>query len=837
MYILANMWFTKLIKQFFFWIDKIVYNFISSIYDLLITIARTSVLTQADIADMANRIYKLLAIFMIFKVTLSLITYVVNPDDFSDKSKGVAKLGTNIVISLAMLVLTPYIFNYAYQFQTMILEDNSLATLIFGGSECKNETSFFNSAGDDMAFITMGAFLSPNLSLDDLHECSVLMETTPSDDSCGEDTVKFNAACKTALTEQTKDNPNFDTNTMLNYIGGIENNSLGLLFRQELITATNKGNTDFIMDYKFIFSTVVGVVIILLLITFCMDVAVRSLKLAFLQLIAPIPILSYVDPKSGKDGLFKKWYEMCLKTYVSLFVRLLALYFAVYIISKVADMKLVDIVDGSYQTGFLLSVFVIIGALMFAKQLPKILEGLGIKLDGDGKFTLNPLRKMEKEALGGGILKKPNDMLAKAGKGILKSPFSAASLVGRKAMAGIDSKAHGKGFWNGTKNVKSKMAQAKDKFMEKNLPYSYKAGKDKKEGRDEIALMRSNWKAGSKAIDRLQNAGYTLDHLDGDSNNSEAYTKAGFSGRFKESKMNLDYATERKKLLQRVYNARQIGKSAESIIAEESENMRKYGVSESTIKSETQLSQALDNQTKQVSGLEKVHESYRKQYAEQASLEDQIKFVKYNNPDPTTGDSMEIVKRSSSSSSSSGSSSSSSGSGSSSSSSGSGSSSSSSSSGSSSSSSGSGSSSSSSSSGSSSSSSSSGSSSSSSSSGSSSSSSSGEVHIPEGPSATAEREQQENNDREKEQRREEIRKLKSSLDEEEKKMKNTIEEIEETIIKIENRIYNTSDEAEKEKLKKEKEEKEMQIERYKKQIEEYRKNTNDRISFLESLLN
>ena len=35
---------------------------------------------------------------------------------------------------------------------------------------------------------------------------------------------------------------------------------------------------------------------------------------------------------------------------------------------------------------------------MFAKQLPKILEGLGIKLDGDGKFTLNPLRKMEKEA-------------------------------------------------------------------------------------------------------------------------------------------------------------------------------------------------------------------------------------------------------------------------------------------------------------------------------------------------------------------------------------------------------------------------------------------------------
>ena len=102
------------------------------------------------------------------------------------------------------------------------------------------------------------------------------------------------------------------------------------------------------MEYKYIFSTVVGVVVILLLITFCMDIAVRSIKLAFLQLVAPIPIISYVDPKSGKDGMFKKWYEMCFKTYISLFIRLIALYFAVYIISRVADMKMVDIVNGSY---------------------------------------------------------------------------------------------------------------------------------------------------------------------------------------------------------------------------------------------------------------------------------------------------------------------------------------------------------------------------------------------------------------------------------------------------------------------------------------------------------
>ena len=81
--------------------------------------------------------------------------------------------------------------------------------------------------------------------------------------------------------------------------------------------------------------------VVLLLINFCMDVAVRSIKLAFLQLVAPIPIISYIDPKSGKDGLFKKWYDMCFKTYLSLFIRLLALYFAIYIKSKKSEKKLI----------------------------------------------------------------------------------------------------------------------------------------------------------------------------------------------------------------------------------------------------------------------------------------------------------------------------------------------------------------------------------------------------------------------------------------------------------------------------------------------------------------
>lgn len=396
------MWFLTLMRTFFFALDNIVYNFIPKVYDLLLMIARTSPLSQADIAGVADRIYKFLAIFMVFKVTLSLITYVVNPDEFSDKTKGVSKLAQNAIVSLCVLILTPYIFSYAYQLQSMILEDNALGTLVFG-----EEKSAFNKAGEEMAFITLSAFFSPDASLEGLNECTVITKNVVGDktsfnQSCsGLDSNYDPLSTEIGLYKKTINNEeNFSQTTLKNYVAGVEGKSLGMMFRKEMAIASDK-DKNYIMDYQWLISTAVGVIILLLLVTYCMDIAVRSIKLAFLQLIAPIPVISYIDPKSGKDGLFKKWYETCFKTYLSLFIRLLVIYLAVYIISIVSDLQFVDVITGEYQTGLLIKVFIIIGALMFAKQLPEILKGLGIKLDGDGKFFLNPLKKFEEQALGG----------------------------------------------------------------------------------------------------------------------------------------------------------------------------------------------------------------------------------------------------------------------------------------------------------------------------------------------------------------------------------------------------------------------------------------------------
>ena len=381
------LFFEKILRRFFIGLDSVLFNFISTLYDLLMEISRTTILSQGEIARLAQRIELLLGIFMLFKLSFSLITYIVNPDDFSDKQKGFGKLIQSAVISLLMLVLVPYIFQMAFNLQTKILEGNILAKLIMG--EDTGDDSYLNSAGDDMAFDVMLPFFLPNTGLksSDLSACITIY------DSNGD----FSKDCEDALTKTGINNV-----TLHNYITGISERSLGLTFRSAMVIETPKDIDDeFIIDYKLLISTVVAVVVCLLLVTFCIDIGVRSVKLAFLQLIYPIPVISYMDPKSGKDGLFKKWYKMCFSTFLSLFVRLLALYFGIYIIYRVGQVGMYDVITGAQKTGFWLQVFIIIGVLMFVKQLPKILENMGIKLDGDGKFTLNPLKKFAEGAVGG----------------------------------------------------------------------------------------------------------------------------------------------------------------------------------------------------------------------------------------------------------------------------------------------------------------------------------------------------------------------------------------------------------------------------------------------------
>ena len=110
----------QLLRTVFYSLDSIVYGLIPNVYALLIQITRTSIFTQPEIHTFSKRIYELIGIFMLFKVTVSIINYVLNPDDFVDKEKGFTNIIKRIILSLVMLVLAPYIFQEAYNLQAVI---------------------------------------------------------------------------------------------------------------------------------------------------------------------------------------------------------------------------------------------------------------------------------------------------------------------------------------------------------------------------------------------------------------------------------------------------------------------------------------------------------------------------------------------------------------------------------------------------------------------------------------------------------------------------------------------------------------------------------------------
>ena len=155
--------------------------------------------------------------------------------------------------------------------------------------------------------------------------------------------------------------------------GGAFNSLLGV------ISPKLAGKTYYVFSYMPFISMIVPLVFVFILLSFTIDVAVRAVKLAVLRLIAPIPIISYMDPKGSKDSAFNSWVKTLTSTYLDLFIRLAAVYFAIFLIQ---DMIVNGVVinNGSGVIGVISLILIWIGIFIFAKQAPKFIKDvLGLK--------------------------------------------------------------------------------------------------------------------------------------------------------------------------------------------------------------------------------------------------------------------------------------------------------------------------------------------------------------------------------------------------------------------------------------------------------------------------
>ncbi len=407
---------TNLFRTLMFFFDNIIYGFIPTVYSLLLYLAQIDIFsTDSNIAQLMNQIYTLLGIFMLFKLAFSFLRYIIDPEAMSDNAKGVGKLITNTIVVVVLLVTVPYIFNIAYKFQYAIVTSNVLGQIILGANTggsnvdvddignlfdvnnpqytVSTETSdILNKNAKDLQFLMFGAFYSVNYDV--IPECGDPDNGVMPTPIFGSIEMAQNAKCLDALEGYFESEADISTNgvTLGSFFKGIDGNGQTIDERNfshfdKLLWWKIDG--EYAINYLPLISTAAGIYVIILLILFCADVAVRAIKLCFLQMIAPIPIISHIDPgSSSENDKLNKWAHECWNTYLSLFIRLATIFLIMRFISLIAsgvfdnDGFKNNITANEYTMWVYL--FLVIGAFLFAKEVPKLLESvLNIKSSGD----------------------------------------------------------------------------------------------------------------------------------------------------------------------------------------------------------------------------------------------------------------------------------------------------------------------------------------------------------------------------------------------------------------------------------------------------------------------
>ncbi len=338
-------WFNNLLRPLFGGIDFLIYSIVGWTVEGIFNL---SFLTASEKVTKViyNRIYVILALFMVFKLSFSFLQYLISPDAMTDKEKGVGKLIARTITMVAILILLPILFFSADLFPGQnapalsMLQNGVIKTLpkvILGISDDTGQLQ--DSAkenGNAMALNMLTSLYYPN-------EC------------------RNSTTCETQLSDLSS-------------------------FTSSLTVADGQS---YMYYYMWPLTTICGIALILILGGIALDVATRTFKLMLLQMIAPIPVMSYIDPKSSKDGAFNSWIKTFVSTYVDIFVKIASVYLLLLLIRELFNNNLFG--DYRKNMGFnaanFVTVFLVIGLFKFAKEIPKFIkDALGIKAGGGGSF-------------------------------------------------------------------------------------------------------------------------------------------------------------------------------------------------------------------------------------------------------------------------------------------------------------------------------------------------------------------------------------------------------------------------------------------------------------------
>lgn len=399
---------SDLIRDFCGVFDGIGVTMLGGIYKIFFLVANATIINGDVIKVFYSRIQLILGILMIFKLAMSILNIIINPDIIKDQKQGASKIVTRIVVALFMLTLVipinipnatdkslnAYIndhgilFGFLYKAQDSILSENILAKLILGTSSSGSDSMDVNNLsdiGNSMASTVLKVFVRIN----------VYDDTKPACDNEDESDPCPNTVCPEVVNAVQYAEENIDPQVIIFHLNDACGGLKRLSSQQE--------------RYAFAYTPIVGALVMIIMTIiiagFTIDIAVRSIKLAVLRLVAPVPIISYINPPKQGGGAFDNWTKSLISTYVDLFVRLAIVYFGLFMIQAIMNGGL-DIfgsgVDGiSFSTGVAF-IFIVLGILVFMKQAPQFIKDiLGVKGKPMGNVGLSSLLGGTAAFLGG----------------------------------------------------------------------------------------------------------------------------------------------------------------------------------------------------------------------------------------------------------------------------------------------------------------------------------------------------------------------------------------------------------------------------------------------------
>lgn len=397
-------------------LDRVVYNLLSVIYEIFFNVATANIISGQTVKTFYSRVQLILGVVIMFKVAISLFNGIMNPDSLNDGKNGFSSIIKRVVMVLIMFVLmvplnipnagnsddytsnsqsswnarmneNGILFGTLYEVQSRLLSQNIVSKLILGtdysasNDEDDDPNSISNFANDtlhlnvneneyekaarQLSSIVLRCFVTINLE-------SEYGDPAEDDDRmCKEDSEpKLENYDKSYAVYEDDDSTASEILAEINQMCDIQ---------------TVFGGERYAYNYLFGFSTIVGILFVIIIVSFTVDAAIRVFKLAILRLIAPIPIISYIDPKT--ESTFQNWVKILGKTFADLFVRLAIINFVIFFIREFGTNSLGVTVAGNGLVGVFSKIFIYLGLLMFAKEAPKfIADSLGIK--DTGKFKL-----------------------------------------------------------------------------------------------------------------------------------------------------------------------------------------------------------------------------------------------------------------------------------------------------------------------------------------------------------------------------------------------------------------------------------------------------------------